>query len=195
MWKWKKTSSPEVKSCAHKCKLIKSYNSHWHKSLYSRYGGAQRGELFSRIWQAVDGESPLTTPSFHSPSCKSFNYAIRLLRRLFCVPAFYWQAVVRLCNKNLLYDGLTNLNGRLVWVSGKVLERWHRNEHIGVNYNFFFIISFIYYSVFAELFIVLFAATREKKLMDFAINMMARNELRLQFSIRNDDELSCEISR
>lgn len=48
----------------------------------------------------------------------------------------------RLCNKNLLYDGLTNLNGRLVWVSGKVLERWHRNEHIGVNYNFFY--YFIY---------------------------------------------------
>jgi hypothetical protein len=47
MWKWKKLS-PEVKPSARKCKLIKSYNSYWHKSLYLRNDGANViGNCFS----------------------------------------------------------------------------------------------------------------------------------------------------
>lgn len=79
--KEKTESSPEVKSCAHKCKLIKSYNSYWHKSLYSRYDGAQN-------WREIENCSPHMAQACGATgtvnntflsflfSYKSFNYAI-----------------------------------------------------------------------------------------------------------------------
>lgn len=80
-----------------KCKLIKSYNSYWHKSSNSRYDGAQvLWETERNCFPAhgtwwTERKKPLQTPyKLHlCMSCKSVNYAIELCAYL---PSFYWQA-------------------------------------------------------------------------------------------------------
>lgn len=112
----KKEKSPEVKSCELKCKLIKSYNSYWHKSLYSRCDGAQMewwrvvfphlARRGARERSRECARRPLTAPC-HSFTIHFFYFLVnhlimRFKTSLLCARFrcslerdLYWQAVVR----------------------------------------------------------------------------------------------------
>lgn len=73
--------SPEVKSCAHKCKLIKSRNSYWHKSLYSRYDGAENVKLvfpFCTWHPSVFEDLPFHSSSHINHLIMQFNFETSL---------------------------------------------------------------------------------------------------------------------
>lgn len=144
-----------MKSCAHKCKLIKKAIIHIGINHYTSIHGGKCGKMGNRYPACIE-TTDWAGENFNNTffPYKSFNYAIQLLRvRFYCAP-FVSILLTSCCYKRAIkvyfYDGLTNSNDHLFWVSA--MKPWTptpRWTHKLIIIFYYFICLFFFFWLFS----------------------------------------------